>query len=170
MYVNCPGARGKRGHKMIRNGFLLLFIMTALAGCAFIKPSVEPPKLALESLQLLPADGLSQRFELGLRVINPNDRPLPINGMSYHLALNGYELINGVSGNIPEIGAFSEATFKVQASANMFEALRFVNDFMGGRARGDLNYRLRADFSVPGLLRRVSVEETGVVPLFTADE
>ena len=170
MKVNSPNVLGNRMHNVVKRALLALFTFIALAGCALIKPSVEPPTVVLESLRLLPANGLNQRFELGLRVINPNDRPLPINGMSYHVALNGYELINGVSDNIPAIGAFSETSFKLQASTNLFEALRFVNNFLGGQPRGDLNYRLRADISVAGLMRPVSVEETGLVSLFTTDE
>lgn len=152
---------------MIKNLCLAWLMIVGLSGCALIKPSIERPTVVLESLQMLPTNGLSQRFNIGLRMANPNDRPLKIDGINYTLELNGYQLLEGVSNNIPEVDAFSEVTFDVQASTNMFEALRFINNFMGGQAGGDLNYRLHANMSVAGLMQRISVEETGIVPLFT---
>lgn len=145
-------------------------IAITMSGCALFRPDIEPPKVVLDSLEMLPVNGLNQRFKIGLRMTNPNDRPLNIRGINYTLALNGYRLIDGVSNDIPEVAPYSEVAFDVQASTNMFEALRFINNFMGGKASGDLNYRLHADISVAGLPRRLSVEETGMVSLFTQQD
>lgn len=142
-------------------------LVVFMTGCALVRPNIEPPKVVLDSLEMLPVKGLNQRFRIGLRMTNPNARALKLNGISYTLALNGYQLIDGVGKDIPELPPFSEVAFDVEASTNMFEALRFVNNFMGGKASGDLEYRLRADISVAGLPRQLSVEETGTVPMFT---
>lgn len=161
-------AKGVNGGDMRYKYFCLAWLLAVMmTGCALFRPDIEPPKVVLDSLEMLPVNGLNQHFKIGLRMINPNDRALNIRGINYTLALNGYKLIDGVSSDIPEVPAFSEVAFDVQASTNMFEALRFINNFMGGKASGDLNYRLHADISIAGLPRRVSVEETGTVPLFT---
>jgi LEA14-like dessication related protein len=150
---------------MIKHWLRIGFISTMLASCAWLSPTMQPPKVVLESIQMLPSNGLNQRFNIGLRMTNPNDHPLKVNGISYTLALNGYDLIDGVGNNIPEVAPYSEVTFNVQASTNLMEAIMFVNDFLGGQAQGDLNYRLRANIAVSGLLGKLVIDQAGVVPL-----
>lgn len=141
------------------------WLVVSLTSCALMNPNIEPPKVTLESLQMLPPTGMTQRFNIGLRMANPNDRPLKIDGIAYTLALNGYKLVDGVGNDIPEVAPFSEVSFNVQASTNVFEAVRFVNNFLGAQGAEQLDYRLKADLAVSGLPRRLSVEESGKVPL-----
>lgn len=152
---------------MIKN-LCLVFIVTLTAGCASLRTDLEAPNVVLESLEVVSTEGLSQRFNLGLRMSNPNDRPLKINGISYNLAVNGHKLVSGVGKDIPEVAAFSEVVFDVQASTNMFEALRLMNKLLGSDASGTLDYSLQADIAVAGLPRRLSVEESGTIPFFSA--
>ena len=148
--------------KYCRIAWLLLL---AFSGCAVLSPDFEEPKVVLDSLEMLPTNGINQRFKIGLRMTNPNDKPLKIKGISYTVALNGYDLLDGVGNNIPEVAPYSEVLFDVEASTNMFETLRFINNFMGGKSQGELNYRLQADIAVDGWFKKVAVEESGVVPL-----
>lgn len=152
---------------MIKN-LCLVLIVTLSAGCASLRTDLEAPNVVLESLEVVSAEGLSQRFNLGLRMSNPNDRPLKINGISYNLAVNGHKLVSGVGKDIPEVAAFSEVAFDVQASTNMFEALRLLNKLLGSDASGALDYRLQADIAVAGLPRRLSVTESGTLPFLSA--
>lgn len=153
---------------MIFKNLCLLCVFVLSAGCALVRTDVEAPSVVLESLEVLSTEGLSQRFNLGLRLSNPNDRPLKINGISYNLAVDGHKLVSGVGKDIPEVGAFSEIVFDVQASTNMFEALRLVNKLLGSDASGALEYRLQADIAVAGLPRRLSVAESGTIPFLSA--
>lgn len=146
------------------------WVLLSLTSCAILSPSIEAPKVTLETLEMLPPTGMSQRFDIGLRMSNPNDRPIKINGIAYTLALNGYKLVDGVGNNVPEVAAFSEVSFTVQASTNLFEAVRFINSFLAGDGAEQLDYRLKADLAIAGLPMRVSVEEAGKVPLLGAAE
>lgn len=145
----------------------LTLLMLLSTGCALLHSSVAAPNVVLESLELLSAEGLSQRFNVGLRLSNPNDRPLKIDGISYTLAINGHKLVSGVGKGIPEVAAFSEVAFDVQASTNMFSALALINKLMGTDASGALDYKLQADISVAGVPRTLSVVESGTVPLMS---
>lgn len=148
----------------------IAWMIVSLTGCTFINSNIQPPQVTLESLQMLPPTGMTQRFNIGLRMANPNDRPLKIDGIAYTLALNGYKLVDGVGSDIPEVAPFSEVSFNVQASTNVFEAVRFINNFVGERGAEQLDYRLKADLAVAGLSRRLSVEEAGKVPLLGETE
>ena len=126
---------------------------------------MEPPKVRVDSIQVLESRGLNQRFLIGLRVINPNDRTLPVKGLSYSLSLNGYELLDGVTNQVPTLTPFSETPVEVEAVTDLVGALRFLNDLMQSADLERLTYSLTADVSVQGWPRKVTVKESGEVSL-----
>ena len=77
-----------------------------LAGCASLTEPLDPPNVSLESLRSLPAEGGGPRFEIKLRVQNPNEQPLDIVGISYAIALAGQEVITGYLGK-PVLSSYS---------------------------------------------------------------
>ena len=93
----------------------LLFFLTA---CASLQSGFATPSVKLVSLTALPANGLEQRFAIGLRVANPNGTALNLVGMTYSIELEGFKLISGVSNNIPTIAAYDETLVEVEASVN----------------------------------------------------
>ncbi len=147
--------------------FLLVALAVITGACAHLGARLEPPKVRVDSIRVLEARGLSQRFLVGLRVINPNDRVLPIRGLSYSLALNGYDLLDGVTGKVPTLEPFSETLVEVEAATDLVGALRFLNNLVQQEATENITYALTADVSVQGWLGKITVEETGEVPLFS---
>lgn len=150
-------------------GILLAFVCVMVGACAHLGTGIEPPKVRVDSLQLLEPRGLSQRFSVGLRVINPNDRVLPVKGLSYTLALNGIELIEGVTNKVPTLEPFSETLVEVEAATDLVAALRLLNNLTRSGAEQNITYALTAKVSVQGWPSRLTVKETGEVPLFGAD-
>ena len=145
---------------------LLVLVCVMVGACAHRGADLEPPKIRVDSIQVLEPRGLNQRFRVGLRVINPNDRVLPIKGMSYSLALNGYELLDGVTNKVPTLEPFSETLVEVEAVTDLVGALRFLNNLVQQNATENLAYTLTADVNVQGWLGKITVKETGEVPLF----
>lgn len=141
------------------------FFALLVSACAHLGASYDPPKVKVISLELLPSQGLSQRFLIGLQMTNPNSGPMPIRGFSYTLALNGYELLDGVSSRMTTIPAFSETEVTVEATTDLMAALRFLNDFLSNNQQDTLRYALTANLDVAGLMRGVRVTENGEVPL-----
>lgn len=148
--------------------FRAIFVVLCVVGmsaCANLGGSYDPPKVKVTSLELLPSQGLSQRFLIGLQMTNPNSGPMPIRGFSYTLALNGYDLLDGVSNKMTTIPAYSEQAVTVEASTDLIAAMRFLNDFLGKAQQDTLAYALTANLDVGGVLRRIRVTESGEVPL-----
>jgi LEA14-like dessication related protein len=55
----------------------------------------------------IPGEGLEMRFNVKLRIQNPNDAPIEYNGVSLELDLNGQSFASGVSdqsGTVPRFG------------------------------------------------------------------
>lgn len=144
---------------------LLLVMMAVLSiGCTHLRLHQTPPKVHVESLKLLESEGFSQRFEIGLRVINLAKKPLVIEGVHFELALNGHDLLEGVRGEELEVDAYGEATMNVVASTNLLSTLKFVKQWLQD-ADTSLKYTLRADFDVKGSFLNIPVNETGEVNL-----
>ena len=144
---------------------LLLLALVLTGGCASLTPRFESPTVELVSLKMLPGDGLSQQFEAGLRVTNPNSRGLRLKGMSYSLSINDYKLASGVTSDIPNIDAYGSGTLVVPISTSLLGGLRLVQSLMQTRQQ-EIRYRLEASLDTGQLwMPRLNVVEEGVVPL-----
>lgn len=101
-----------------------------LAGCATFYPGRAQPEIHLTSIQVLPREGLEQRFLIGLNIVNVNSARLNISGLSYSLLLNGRKVASGVSGKMTPIPGFSESRVRLQASTNLISSLRVVAELL----------------------------------------
>lgn len=118
------------GFLKISSRHLLVFILVSLAACTQLRPDFEEPGVKVVSLRALPAEGMEQKFAIGLRITNPNTFALNLVGMSYHLKIQGYDLLDGVANDIPEIPAFADIPLQVTASVNMLNSLRFIRTLL----------------------------------------
>jgi LEA14-like dessication related protein len=67
----------------------------------------EPLRVNVAGLEPLAGEGLEMRFNVKLRIQNPNDTPLEFQGVSLQLDLNGKPFASGVSdeaGVVPRFG------------------------------------------------------------------
>lgn len=140
-----------------------------LISCANLGVGLEAPKIKLVSVGMLPSEGLTQRFRIGLSITNPNAVALPVRGLSYSLALNGIEVVDGVSASVGRLAAYAETPLTLEASSNLLSALRFVNDFVRNSGDKPIDYNLRATIDVEGFARRLTVHENGAIPLSLAE-
>jgi LEA14-like dessication related protein len=76
---------------------LMAVVLQLLAGCATLTVPWTAPEVELVGAQprLLSLD--RQSFLVNLRVKNPNDRTLPIKGLTYRVKVEGRELAEGSS-------------------------------------------------------------------------
>ena len=139
-------------------------VATLLGGCSLFVPKLEPPTLAIVNVQLLKSDLWEQHLKVRMRVDNPNDRTLPVRGLSYTIDLSGQEFASGVSGASFVVPAKGEAEFDMNVTANMAGALFKLL----GRAGSSepIEYRIYGKVSLSeGLLRTVPFEQRGTFKL-----
>jgi LEA14-like dessication related protein len=141
----------------------LLLVSQLGGGCASTL-KLEAPKLSVVSMKVQSADLFSQRLQVRMRVQNPNDRELPVKGISYRIEVNDSELAQGLSDTPFVVPALGEAEFDVQLTANLAGAL---TQLLSKRGSPDtLDYRLVGDVSLSsGFLRRIPFDERGSVKL-----
>lgn len=141
--------------------FLLLAI-ACLAACTTLKPGFETPTVQVMSFRPLPAEGLAPRFEIGLRVVNPNPDALKLRGISYNVALNDNRVVEGAASELPVVPAYGEADVRLTAAVSLVDAMRFVNGLIS-RADGQVQYRLQAKLDIGALLPAIRIEEKGML-------
>jgi LEA14-like dessication related protein len=64
-----------------------LSALLVLGACARLGEA-EPPQVRLADIRLLEGGLLEQRFRVDLRLGNPNDFDLPLDGLTFELELN----------------------------------------------------------------------------------
>ncbi len=147
--------------------YRLLFLTLVLAlvgGCAGLGSDMDPPKVSLESFRSIPSEGGAPRFEIKLRIINPNKQTLDIAGISYSVELQGRELISGVSNDVPMIEGYSEEVVTLEAGLQTFQLLRLIAG-LGSAPTDNFEYRLSAKIDFNGFVPTQRIEETGDIRL-----
>jgi LEA14-like dessication related protein len=102
--------------------FLALALLSLLGGCASLtKKKMSAPAVSLADIELQGIKGLETIFRLQLRVINNDDEPLALRGMSCALKVNGKSFANGISDEPVTVPASGTATVPVLVYAGMFD-------------------------------------------------
>ena len=144
--------------------FTWLLLLITLSGCASMQPDLDPPKISLESFKSLPSETGAPRFEIKLRVANPNKQTLDIAGISYSIELLGKELISGVTNDVPVIEAYTEEVITLEAGLQLFQLLRLLASL--GQTQADaLDYRFLAKVDFNGFIPTQRIEEAGQITL-----
>lgn len=141
-----------------RSAAALLGILIASVGCAGVGPGFEPPEVYLIGLEPLPGQPMEQRFAVTLRVLNPNDSELHIDGVDFTLDVNGSRLTRGVSNQQLRVPRLGEASLRLVATTSVLELLRQVVNLSEAR---ELGYELRGRFFLANSPLRLDFERKG---------
>ena len=134
-----------------------------LGGCSVFLPRLQTPTLAVVNIQLGHSDLWQQHLQVRMSVHNPNDRELPIKGLSYSLDVNGEECAHGESGASFIVPARGDAEFDMNVTANAAAAL--LRMFARGNGPA-AQYRIYGKVELSsGLLRSVPFDQHGELQL-----
>lgn len=104
-------------------GVLLAF---ALAACSDLPLNAVPPQVSVAGVDIKRLGLLEQRFDVGLRVTNPNDFDLVIEALEFELEVNGRPFATSMSRTSTLIAAASSTMMQIDAitqSRNLVEQL-----------------------------------------------
>ncbi|HUN71847.1 MAG TPA: LEA type 2 family protein [Steroidobacteraceae bacterium] len=137
----------------------MLLLAVALSGCTLLVPKLQTPQLAIVDVEVVKANFLQQRLRVRMRVENPNDRTLPIKGLSYTVYLGGQEFATGVSDASFIVPALGTAEFNMDVTANAAGAVFAVLSKPRGQG---IDYRMRGRVQLShGWLRSIPFEQSG---------
>ena len=111
-----------------RGGALLGLALAAVlvAGCSHLPFAMEPLEVFLVGIEPIESDNLEQRFDVRLRLLNPNQLPIATNGVDFTLEVNGLRLTRGLSDEVLQIPALGDAVVTVTATTTLLDLLRQV--------------------------------------------
>jgi len=139
---------------------LFVFSIFLHAGCAGLQLHDESPTVNVTSFRMLPAEGLIPRFEIGLRVMNPNRTELTFHGLSYSVEIEGHKILSGVSNELPAIAGYSEGNVTLFAAVNLLSGVRLITDLMKER-KESFSYGFKAKLDTEGWRPAIHVQEDG---------
>lgn len=107
------------------------------------------------------------RFDIVLRVVNPNDFDINLEGVAWSLDVEGRRILTAVSNQLPVIAAYSESEVALSATPGIFNAVRVLLDLTRG-GNQDLNYLLNLRLDAGGLLPDINIRDEGRINLAEA--
>jgi LEA14-like dessication related protein len=131
----------------LRRGIVCVGVLAALGGCAAL-PGQDAPRVSVAGLVPREGEGLEMRFDLKLRVQNPNDTPIDFDGVALDLALNGSDFASGVSDVRAQVPRFGETVVSVPVAVSALAATRQI--FALARASEDGSVRYEAHGKLGG--------------------
>jgi LEA14-like dessication related protein len=140
-----------------------LLLVPPLCGCSLFVPKLEAPALSVVGVQFLKGSDLwHQELKVRLRVQNPNDRSLPIKGLTYELDLDDQEFAHGESGESFVVPALGEAEFDMSVHASLTSlAIKLL-----GTGANQVQYHIRGNIALSsGLLRHLKFDDQGTFKL-----
>lgn len=143
--------------------------LAATAGCALMRRHVEKPRVSLASVDIVSLGLFEQRFQLGLRVQNPNDFPIRLAGLDYQVAVNGERFASGVSDTAARIPASGESVVKVPVTASLLDTAQQLLRWRDNPP-DSLRYALDGHVRLADFDLRLPFEYQGTVPLRQAGQ
>jgi LEA14-like dessication related protein len=150
----------KANKHVVTKIFLLLCCAATLTACSLFGGYQETPHVSLVGIQPIEMGLLEQRYGLQLRILNPNDKEIPIKGLSYSIEINGHEFAYGVSRQPVTIPPFSEALLDVEVVSNLLNVMQQFQE-MSGESSNSLKYRLRGKISLAKSLAKLPFNVEG---------
>ena len=120
------------------SGFVL---MVGLASCSALTSKPESPRVTLVGLKLVSVELLEQRYQVSLRVKNPNTFDLPVRGIDFRLDINGQTFADGVSKQSVDVPAYGENVIDLEVSSNFLQVFRQLQSLEENQSRG-FEYRI----------------------------
>lgn len=141
---------------------LALGLAGILAACAAFQ-DVEPLQVRLVDMEPMPSTLFEQRYRLHLRIANPNDTEVSLDGLTFNLELNGRDFAEGMTNQAVTVPRLGEARLAVPASTTLLDLVEQMRR-LGQRTQ--LDYRISGTAYLKGLARRsMPYEQAGSLSL-----
>jgi len=117
-------------------------VLAVLAGCAGMPQGMEPLSVTLVDVRPGQVGLLEQEYAMRIRVQNPNNVEIPLQGVAFDLELNGKTFAKAVSRQDKVVPAFGDTVLDVRAISTLGAVLEQVGAMRDGPP-GRIAYRLQ---------------------------
>ncbi len=143
------------------NILLVAVICIFLSGCAGrMNPNFEPPVVSLHTFRALPQQGMTPTFEIGLNILNPNRDPLELEGIYYTVSIEGYQVLAGVSSDLPTVPAYGQSDISLLANVDVIGGINFFASLISD-PREVFEFSFNAKLDPGGFNPKILIQEKG---------
>ena len=96
------------------------------AACTGIPFNAKAPKVSVDGINIKRLGLFEQVFDVGLRVNNPNDFDIAIEGLEFKLEVNGREFATGTAHTHTHVPAFSSAVVHADTATDSNKLLQQI--------------------------------------------
>ncbi len=136
-----------------------------VASCSTMPKDFEVPRVNISDMTPKEMAIFEQKFDVKLRIQNPNNSDLSINGLKFDIELNEREFANGMSGQRLVVPRFGSEVVDVEVFTTLGSFLRQVQSLNSGGSQ-KVRYRLKGTAFVdsPGVFK-APFDESGEIDL-----
>jgi LEA14-like dessication related protein len=142
----------------------LIALVLLLFGCAALYQSMERPRINIANVMPRDIKLFEQVFDLELRIQNPNDRPLEVNGLAFELELNDKRFATGVSNQSLVIDRLSSDVIHVEAITTLVGFLRQVAEYQQTQ-NPRVTYRIKGSIYSGSAGTKVHFDDSGEIKI-----
>ena len=149
----------RRGSRVSAALFALI-----VTGCAGMPPDFETPKVSIANIEPKDMTLMEQRFDVRLRIQNPNNFDLGISGVRFDIALNGKEFGTGMSGARVTVPRFASEVISGEVITGLGSILRQAQGFTSGVTKVQYSLKGKAFAEFPSSFT-IPFEDVGDIDL-----
>jgi len=120
---------------------IMTALVLAITACSTMPRDFETPKVSIANIVPKDMTLMEQRFDVQLRIQNPNNFDLGINGARFDIELNGTEFGNGLSGAKVTVPRFSSEVMSGEVITGLGSMIRQAQGLSSGVTK--VQYRLK---------------------------
>lgn len=148
----------------VRTTWVVVFLTLAVTACSTMPPDFETPKFGIANIAPKDVAIFEQRFDIQLRIQNPNNFDLGINGMRFEIDLNEKAFGNGMSGQALTVPRFGSEVLTAEVTTGIDSFLRQMQGVSSGIT--NVRYRLKGKaFAQAPSSFTISFDQSGEVDL-----
>lgn len=132
--------------------FIVILAFSVVAYACAATDGVVPPKVNLVNIVPAQSSGVfEQRFLVELRISNPNEFDIPLNGLSFEMDVNGDYFATGLSNTDVVVPRFGSAVVSAETTASSIQLFRQI---LNAVRTGTVDYSIKGKALVGQLSRR----------------
>ncbi len=120
----------------------MALIALVFAACSTLPRDIEPPQMNIVNIAPKEISLFEQRYDVQLRILNPNDADLGIKGLRFDIELNDQQFASGMSGQQVTVPRFGSEVVNVEVTSGLSSLVRQVEQ-MNKTGMNKVRYRIK---------------------------
>ena len=108
----------------------LCCLLLLVTGCAGMRGLKEKPRVSVADIRVQDIKAMETVLILQLRILNPNDIPIDLNGVNCEMEVDGRHFASGIADANQTVPAFGTTTVPVSVYASVLDMVSSVVDLI----------------------------------------